>query len=283
MERFMEIKVEDKVLSKEVCERELNRIRHNQPGMDEAELKEKTVNSLIQQTIIQIEAEKRFPQIPKKEIELEFEKLCIKYGGKENFFRQFNFNKNDEPRIKDDLKQSMKINRLIEEITRDISEASETEIKDYYEAHKEMFVKPEEVHAAHIVKKPEQGKEYELYHKMRETREKLLAGAEFDKMADEFSDCQESGGDLGYFSWEKMVDEFSMIVFSMKPGEISPVFRTQFGFHLAKVYDHREKQIKPLEDCRSDVSKIVIDEHKAQFIENWIEERRERFDITVTD
>ena len=63
----------------------------------------------------------------------------------------------------------------------------------------------------------------------------LEQGEPFAEAADRYSDCKGNGGDLGSFARGVMVEEFDNIVFAMKPGERSPIFRSPFGFHIAEV------------------------------------------------
>ena len=65
---------------------------------------------------------------------------------------------------------------------------------------------------------------------------KLKRGEEFEKLARDFSLCSsaKSGGDLGEFPRGKMVPAFDKALLALKPGEVSGVVRTQFGYHLIK-------------------------------------------------
>jgi len=69
-----------------------------------------------------------------------------------------------------------------------------------------------------------------------EIKKKLDGGADFRKLAEQFSTCssKNKGGDLGFFARGKMVKEFEKAVFSMKIGEISDPVKTQFGYHIIK-------------------------------------------------
>jgi peptidyl-prolyl cis-trans isomerase C len=70
----------------------------------------------------------------------------------------------------------------------------------------------------------------------------LNEGANFDTLAKLLSEdvtTAQNSGDLGYFTWGRMVDEFQAAAFSLKPGQISDPVKTSFGWHLIKVYDRR--------------------------------------------
>ena len=65
---------------------------------------------------------------------------------------------------------------------------------------------------------------------------KLTQGESFEKLASDFSICSsaKNGGDLGQFPKGRMVPAFEKALLAIKPGEISPIVRTQFGYHIIK-------------------------------------------------
>jgi parvulin-like peptidyl-prolyl isomerase len=70
----------------------------------------------------------------------------------------------------------------------------------------------------------------------------LVAGAPFDETAKKLSEdmtTAQNGGDLGYFQWGRMVDEFQEAAFNMKVGELSKPVKTSYGYHIIKIIDRR--------------------------------------------
>ena len=69
-----------------------------------------------------------------------------------------------------------------------------------------------------------------------ELKSKIVGGADFADLAKEHSSCPSgaSGGDLGSFGPGQMVPEFDQAVFNLKPGAVSGVVETQFGYHIIK-------------------------------------------------
>jgi peptidyl-prolyl cis-trans isomerase C len=87
---------------------------------------------------------------------------------------------------------------------------------------------PNEVHCAHILVKTEK--------EAQTVSERLKKGEKFANIASEVSLCpsRKRGGDLGTFSRGRMVKEFEQAAFSLQKGEISPVVKTKFGYHIIK-------------------------------------------------
>jgi len=87
---------------------------------------------------------------------------------------------------------------------------------------------PDKVHCAHILVRTEQ--------EAKAVLERLNKGEKFANMAKEVSLCPSGkrGGDLGTFSRGKMVKEFENAAFKLNKGEISPIVKTKFGYHIIK-------------------------------------------------
>lgn len=135
---------------------------------------------------------------------------------------------------------------------------SEEELKKKYEADKATY---EQVKARHILiafkgspaaqeGKPELTEE-QAKAKAEDLQKKIVGGASFDELAKKESDDVGSGargGDLGAFGRGQMVPEFEKAAFEAKKGEVTPVIRTQFGYHIIKVDEHETtpfEQVKP--------------------------------------
>ncbi len=86
----------------------------------------------------------------------------------------------------------------------------------------------------------------ERYSQLEDILERINRGEDFAELAKEYSDCPSSasGGDLGYFGRGEMVKEFENTAFSMKPGEVSDIVETQFGYHIIKLQDIKENKVR---------------------------------------
>ncbi len=119
-------------------------------------------------------------------------------------------------------------------------------IREYYDK------MGEEIHARHILFKSYVDMTPNELDTLKARAEKVLAqlktGADFDSMARALSEdatTAQRGGDLGYFSWGKMVDEFQDAAFAMKIGEMSDLVQSQYGFHIIRLEDRRQTEKMP--------------------------------------
>jgi parvulin-like peptidyl-prolyl isomerase len=151
------------------------------------------------------------------------------------------------------------------------------DVVDYYRQHRENMAIPEAVRAAHILKNvDEKTTEEAALAAIRVVEERIKAGDSFETIADELSDCPGSGGDLGWFPRGQMVPEFEAVVFALKPGEISPVFRTSFGFHIAKLYQHAEERMATFEEARPQIERQLLTEKHQKALERLCDYLRAR-------
>lgn len=144
---------------------------------------------------------------------------------------------------------------------------SDADVKTYYDANKKEY---EQVHARHILIAPQgsaaappakegtkQLTDAEAKAKAEEIRTKLVAGGDFALLAKSESNdtgSGEQGGDLGSFGHGQMVPEFEAAAFAAKPGDITPVVKTQFGYHVIKVESH---DYTPLESVKPAIEKTL--------------------------
>lgn len=104
----------------------------------------------------------------------------------------------------------------------------------------------QEVRAAHILVGLKAdafpGDTLAAYQKMADIRKRILAGEDFEKLARELSEdpsAKYNGGDLGYFTAMQMVYPFERAAYQTNVGQLSPIVRTRFGYHLIKVIDKK--------------------------------------------
>jgi len=133
-------------------------------------------------------------------------------------------------------------------------------VEEYYNANKRAFQTPEQRHARHILLKVEEkdGAEVDKAKaaKAADIAKQAKGGADFAALAKEHSEdaSKSTGGDLGFFSKGQMVPAFEEAVFAMKPGEVSDVVRTQYGYHLIKPMEIKPASTQSLEEVRDKIT-----------------------------
>lgn len=152
--------------------------------------------------------------------------------------------------MRDDVKELLVAEKMQRKIT-ERADVTPAEIKRFFERIPEDSLPNynTEVELGEIVVFPEMTKEEKLpfYNRAESIRMGIKAGDDFGTMARLYSQDRgsaPSGGELGFMSRGDFVKEFSAVAFKLKPGEISNVFETQFGYHFLQVLERRGEQVR---------------------------------------
>ncbi len=162
---------------------------------------------------------------------------------------------------------------------------SPTQILNYYNNNKANFSTPEQVKLRMIViREGDTGDILTGTNKRQvasEIREKLLEGADFDRMAQMYSEdpsTQEVGGDWGWIERNTLTDALSKAAFSLRPGEVSPVIAHEGAYYILMVEARKNAQVKPMADVRDEIERNLIQQERMKAQERWLDTlRREAF------
>ncbi|HEX5779021.1 MAG TPA: peptidylprolyl isomerase [Xanthobacteraceae bacterium] len=138
--------------------------------------------------------------------------------------------------------------------------ANEAAMKKIYDDSVAQNKPVEEVRARHILVETEE--------KAKEVLAKLKAGSDFAVLAKAESKDTGSadGGDLGYFAKEQMVPEFSEAAFKLEKGALSEPVKTQFGWHIIKLEDKRNKPIPEYEQVKGQIESYVARRAQTELV-----------------
>ncbi len=135
---------------------------------------------------------------------------------------------------------------------------SESDLKQFYDERASQYVTPEERRTRHILISVDAGASDEQVQaakkKAEEIHKKLVDGADFEKMAKEYSEdpgSKESGGDIGFFGKGSLDPFYEETMFQLKPGEISEPVKSAFGYHIIKLEEIREQKTKSFDEVKA--------------------------------
>lgn len=274
-------------------------------------LKERIVNELIVKTLINQKIAERKITVSDGEIDEALKKIQSQVGDKAKFEEILKKNGVTLDKLKKDLSEEIKINKLVDSLS--LVSIGESEAKKYYDEHKSSFEHPDKVRASHILisanpaqikevivaKDENKGKSAEeidilvnedMNSKLK-AAEEILAKVkenkeEFAKIAKEKSDDTMSalqGGDLGYFAKEEMVPEFAETAFSMTPGTISEIVKTQYGYHIIYVVDRVAAGVDSFDKVKNQIIEYLQTQEKLKILQENIDNMRKNADIKYTD
>jgi len=178
----------------------------------------------------------------------------------------------------DDFKRKMEFERrklLMSDLMQSVGKAALTDAamhKVYEDAIKQLGTE-QEVHARHILVRAPAGDEKAdkaAKAKIEAVIARLNKGEDFAKIAKEVTEDpsgKANGGDLGYFTKQQMVPEFSEVAFKLDKGQISAPVKTQFGWHVIKVEDKRVKPPPKFEEVKPQIEQFVVRKAQAEMVQ----------------
>jgi peptidyl-prolyl cis-trans isomerase C len=133
-------------------------------------------------------------------------------------------------------------------------------MKKVYDDASKQISGEQEVHARHILVETED--------EAKAVEEELKKGADFAELAKKKSKDPgaSDGGDLGFFTKDQMVPEFSAVAFALEPGKISDPVKTQFGWHVIKVEEKRNRKAPDFEQVKSQIETYVTRKAQADYV-----------------
>jgi parvulin-like peptidyl-prolyl isomerase len=133
----------------------------------------------------------------------------------------------------------------------------DAELRKWYDTHLSAYQQEEQVKARHILMSTREGASDAVAKSRADSLLKAIrGGADFIELAKKFSQepgAATSGGDLGWFGRNRMVKEFEDAAFALKPGELSPVVKSAFGYHIIKVEDRKPAGQRPFDEVKGEI------------------------------
>lgn len=274
-------------------------IKENPNGFMYLMIKERVANELIIKTLLEEELAKRGIKVSKADVNDAVKEIIDKVGSKEQLDMILKQNGISASQFKKDLEEEVKMKKLAKELGS--SDVSDAEAEKFYKENVAKFKYPAKVRASHILVaanpaeieevitsdaknkdlKPEEikAKVNEELNARKAKADKLFNEAKanvdnFAKLAKENSDDATSavkGGDLGFFAKEEMVPEFSKAAFAQRPNTVSPVVKSQYGYHIILVTDRMEAGQEPFEKAKSDIKNYLTNQKQLKLLDDLTE------------
>ncbi|HYE84675.1 MAG TPA: peptidylprolyl isomerase [Clostridia bacterium] len=229
--------------------------------------REKLLDMLIDEKLQLKKAAELGITVTDEEVNGEVDK-AKKYFDSEDKFNEFLKGQSmDLEYFKQSVRKELTINKLTDKLTEKVA-LSDNEVKAYYDTHQNEFVS---VKASHILLDTKEEAEKML--------ERVKAGENFAELAKQNSidpSAKENSGDLGYFRQGDMVEPFEKAAFALKPGEISEIVQTDFGFHIIKAEDNK---LDKFEDIKEQLKGNLLNDKKSTEYEKLMEEMRKNAKI----
>ena len=247
-----------------------------------SEIKKQVLENLIDRELLYQESQKQGIIVDEVAINEQVRKLKDRFSSEAEFKSALSKAHLSETALRLQFKRGMALQQFVDKHFVQKITVSGEESKAYYDNHPDLFKQPEEVRARHILIKVDPGvdesRKVEARKKLEKIQKRLGKGEDFGALAKEFSEGPSSvkGGDLGYFQRGKMVKAFEEAAFSLKPGAVSDIVETEFGYHLIEVIDKKSEMAIAYKDIKHRLEDYIKQEKVQKEVNSYIEKLKEK-------
>ncbi|UOD34140.1 peptidylprolyl isomerase [Deferribacteraceae bacterium V6Fe1] len=238
-------------------------------------LKKSILENLIKRELLYMSAQNNVKGNIKKSIDEEYEKIKKNFKNEQDFQKYLNDRGLTEKEIKDNIGKNIILQDFVKSQSEKVK-VSDKEMKEFYEQNKAQFKQQEQVRASHIIILTNDKDEKKAEETINKIYKEIQGGLDFAEAAKKYSEdgSAQQGGDLGYFTRGKMVQEFEDVAFKMNKDEISKPFKSRFGYHILKVTDKKPEKQLTYEEVKDDVKNIIVSEKTKKLLDDIIEKNR---------
>jgi len=249
------------------------------------QIRSQVLENLIARELLYQESQKKGIKISEEEVNKQLINVKAQFPNEAEFNNALTRMNLTEANIKEKLQRDLALKKLIEDEVAPKVTVSDSDIRAFYENNPETFKQPERVKASHILikvdPKADASQKAEAQKKIDLVQAKLQKGEDFGALAKEYSEgpTGPKGGDLGYFTRGQMVKPFEEAAFAMKPGEVSGMVETRFGYHLIKVTDKTPEGTMPYEDVKERLAEFLKQQKIQEEINVYVKRLEEKSKI----
>jgi peptidyl-prolyl cis-trans isomerase C len=192
----------------------------------------------------------------------------------------------DQLRVR--MSRDMSVQKFIDTEVAPRAQVTEEAKKKFYSENGDQMTRPEQAHVSHILIKVDAGATAEARdqakQKAEDLRQQIQAGGDFAALARENSDdpgSKANGGDLSWVSRGQTVPPFEAAAFALKPGEISGIVETQFGYHIIKLAELRPSSLMPYEEVAPRIEQFLGQQRIQEEIETEVETLKTKTKVEI--
>jgi len=251
------------------------------------ELRGKALDGLIDEELRYQEAVRLKVHVAEGDVDLALARAKKSYKDDREFERMRKASGATLPQIRASILRALLIARVSEQEVGGRCRVSEAQAAAFYDGNPARFVLPEQVKVSLItigVDPSAAPAEWErARQKARDVARRIATGAPFDALAREFSsdESRGKGGDLGFVHRGQLIEEFERALHDLKPGGVSPVVQTLFGFHLLRLVDVRPAAQKTFAEVKATIVRDLTETRCAEQAAAWSKRLRSAARIVV--
>jgi peptidyl-prolyl cis-trans isomerase C len=252
------------------------------------EVYRQVLDQLVAYHLLAQESAARKLTVTDAEVEERLKQIRGQFPDEPTFLKALGAQQMTLDKLRAETRSQLLVNKVIDaEVNTKIS-VQPKDVSDFYAKNPDKFVQPESLRASHVlIRLPDKSDEAAKTKARAETEailKRLKGGANFAAVAKEKSQdvgTAQNGGELPVFARGQMVPAFEEAAFALKPGQMSGVVETPFGFHIIKVIERRPAAIVPFADVQAQIAEGLTNEQRQQKIGALIEQLKAKAKIEI--
>jgi peptidyl-prolyl cis-trans isomerase C len=244
------------------------------------ETKKRVLEGLINVELLYQEAQMQGAKVSDEDINKQLGNVKSRFPNEDEFKSSLSKMNLTETELITQIKRALTVQQFIDKKFVQKVTVSEKETKVYYDANQAAFKQPEQVKASHILikvgPKADEPQKAAARKKIEEIQQRVKKGEDFAALAKELSEGPSSakGGDLGYFRKGQMMKSFEEAAFTLKPGEVSDIVETSFGYHLIKLVDKKPERTIAYEDIKDKIQAYLKQKKVREQVDPYVTDLR---------
>lgn len=245
------------------------------------------LEKMIEKELFYQEALKKGLEIDGKVIQTDRDRTIRRLGGEEKFKAALKKADLTDQQYREKLKKKYLVKRIIASQIKEKAEATDAEVRAYYEANRSKFMRPEVRRLTHIlisVKPSATAQERKAGKaRAREVIDRITAGEDMSVIAWDYSDgpYRVKGGDMGLVHKGRLDPDLEKEVFNLEPGRLSGIIETRYGFHVVRVDEVKSPEQLSLEDASEKIKKQLSETREKQLHEAFAANLKEKAQIVI--
>jgi peptidyl-prolyl cis-trans isomerase C len=243
---------------------------------------------LIAYHLLMQETKSRKIDVPAAEIDARIASIKQQFPSEDAFTQMLTKQNTSLEQLREDTLADLRVTKMLETEVNGKVSVQPQDVSTFYEQNPDKFKQGERVRASHIlIRTPEKADEKTketAKAKATEVLTQVKGGKDFGELAKNYSQDPGSaanGGDLGYFVKGQMVGPFEQVAFVLKPGDVSDIVETPFGYHIIKVADRQPARTVPIDEVKPQIEQFLQNQQRQQATEAFINSLKAKGKVEV--
>jgi peptidyl-prolyl cis-trans isomerase C len=250
------------------------------------EILRRALDQLVTYTVLSQETRTRKVTVTDAEIDGNLKQMQSQFPNEGEFKKALEARGMTLEKLRADARIDMSINKMMEAEVANSPAPTDAQVREFYDTNPDKFKQDEAVRASHILIPADEKADEATKKKARaeiDILKQLKGGSDFAALAKKHSKdgSAAQGGDLNFFTKGQMVPAFDQVAFSLKPGEMSDVVTTPFGYHIIKVTERRAASTVPFEQVSPRIKEYLTEQQKQGRAQAFIDLLKQKAKIEV--